>query len=195
MMLYFTLWNVFIQDGNFEELHIDDIFSCNLSLYNLKNSLHVKKQTTKVTRIKNNEYTVVGFIYRIKNSVIFLEANGINFTIDHISGSNIYDDIKVNQYYQFKALMDYDIWNNYGLEKSILQYDNEVSVSGVIKSLKIDTSKYIQVSQKEFTKVGVEPIYDVCIKETSCWDDERNFANGSFYYLVEIEVDEVLNCC
>ena len=185
MRLSFTLWNVFIQDGNFEELHIDDMFNCNLSLYNLKNSLHVKNQTTKITCIKNNKYTVVGFVYRIKNDVIFLESNGINFTID-----NIYEDIKVNQYYSFEALMHYDIWNNYGSEESLLRYENEVSVAGVVKFLKIDTSKYIQVSQKEFTKVGVKPIFDVCIKETSCWDDEINFADGiGFDYLVEIEVE------
>jgi len=183
MNLFFTFWNVLIQDENFDEISEGDEFTCNLSFYDLKSILHVKRQATKLTHITNNHYEVLGFVYRIEHDVVFIEVDGMNFTID-----NQYDEIEVNRYYKFNVLLTYDIWDNYGLEENLNHYNNEVSICGVIKSLKIDTSKHIQLSQKEFTRDGVEPIYDVSIKKTSCWDDEDNFADGNFNYLVEINL-------
>ncbi len=194
MKLYFTLWNVFIQDGNFDELEVGKTFTdCSFELTDLENISKSKNTNTNTEfkHIKENHYHIIGYIYRITKYAIFIEVAGLLLNIDNRDEYNI----KNIGYYEFDGYLNNDMWNYFGLyewnDDNDAKHSDELELTGIIKSIQIDTSLYIQMGERSWSKKGVESKYSVSVQKTNCWDDEDNYTNGSFNYLVELEIDNL----
>lgn len=187
MKLSFTSLNIFIQDGNFDDFKLGDNFSDNLSIKIKENFIALKNHSsTSITNIKDNIYEIVCRVYRVEDDVIFVESKGLCFTIEpdaHL--------LFENGYYSFVGTIYHDIWNSLTLDEELYEkYYKELNISGKILSIKIDTSKPIKVSQKEYTQIGKEPSYSISLEKTSAWKDEKYTDGHSFNYLLEMEIFE-----
>lgn len=188
MKLYFTLWNIVLQDGNFEELEVGKNFTdCSFELYNLTNIKKLSNNSNaSINHIEDNLHNITGNVYRIKDGSIFIDVGGIFINIENKIEYNI-NKIGI---YSFDAYLTNDIWNFVGQDQKYFEkYSDELEISGTITSIKIDRSKYIKLKEKKFSKDGVKPMFDISIYKSSYWDDEDKYADGAFDYLVELEID------
>jgi len=186
MKLYFTTWNVYIQDGCFDEWEVGNTFKDNLTLSVVSDFKSVAKLETTLKHLSLNHYEISCYVYRVIDDIAFVASSGLLFTIE-ADGFELIE----GHYYSFKGAIYHDIWNDFSLseDETLEQYGDELDIGGTIKSIIVDTSKYIQISEREWSKIGVVPAYDVSIQKTSCWDDEE-YSNGSVCYLLEIDIGD-----
>lgn len=184
MKLFFTTWNVFIQDANFGEWEVENTFKDNLTISIVNDFKSVAKLQTTLKHLYLNNYKISCYVYRIIDDIAFVSSCGLLFTIE-IAEAELIE----GHYYSFEGTVYHDIWNDFALSENetLDQYCDELDINGKIKSITVDTSKYIQVAEREWSKVGVIPKYNVSIQKTSCWADE-DYSNGSVYYLLEIDI-------
>ena len=187
MRLQFTTWNVFIQDGNFDDFRVNGEFTDNLSI-GIKDNFTAIKTVSKTSlhQIKFNLYNMTCYVYKIEKGVIFVESSGLYFTID------THDYLlQEGKYYSFIGEVYHDIWNWIGLDEYLsIHYYDELKTNGVIQSIHLDTSKPIKLDGQKYFSIGIKPIYNISVDKTSAWEDEE-YTNCSFNYLLDIEIDDL----
>ena len=184
MTLFFTMSNLFIQDGNYDELKVLDEFKGNFELVAHSSVQNCSTTTTKLTHVENNLYEVVCYVSNVKDLAVFVEVEGLSFiVIDKMQR------FEKDNYYSFQAFLIHDIWNYYNLEDELYNDTyNDTEIKGNIKSIFADTAKPIKVSHKVYTHKDVKPNFSIQLEKTSSWDDEKYTDGNSLDYLVELQV-------
>lgn len=187
MKFNFSVFNCMMQDFgvNFEvgKKHKD--------MFVISSQSEIKKSTKEETylkHIKNDLYNVSCKVISILNGIVIINIDKCNFILLAQDDSSL----KEGNYYTLKGEIYIDWWCTFlddNDDKFFEILSNMTEVSGEIKNIKIDTSKYIS-TPKAKTKEGVEKIYNIEVEKTDFWEDEDKYADGAFDYLMEIEIDK-----
>jgi len=145
MRLFFTIWNVLVEDGNFDDLGIGNKFQEALEVNELQDIKEINNTRTAFYHIKDNLYDVNAYVYRVTRLSIFIEVDGVLLTIDN---KKEYQFMNKGSYYMFRAFLNCDIWNWFGLSwsKENEYLFDEIEIEGTIKSLKYKENGYDKFS-------------------------------------------------
>ncbi len=189
MNLFFTLWNVELQDCGFDIVVGNKFSNCfnieicdNLELIN-------KKIKTELIHIKDNEYEVLCYVYEKFNNIAFVEIDGLNFMVD-LKKQNL----KKGSYYKFIGAFYSTQWNYLGLssEKVYDKFYKQFKIAGIIKSIAFDTASSMKPIDSQYTGEYIEPKFDYKIKNSTNfgWGEEELYPESSGNYLVEIDIEK-----
>lgn len=187
MKIFFNLSSIELQDNGYD-IKLNDKFDGVLNLY-IENSLQKinHKAKTKFIPIKENRYKLTCFIFEIFNNIAFAEVCGIKFIIDKENNK-----LKSNNYYSFEGHVGYDQWNNlcFLKEEYRKKYYDVCKIEGTINSIAYDTAPLIKIKDKQYTSIGVEPIYDHKVNSSTYhgWGVEMKFPKSCGRYLVGIDI-------
>lgn len=191
MNLFFTLWNVELQDNGYD-IAVGDRFIDNLNIEIIDNlNSFITKRKTQFSHIKDNIYNISCYVYNIIEDIAFVEIQGLYFMIDFQKDLKL----EIDTYYNFIGEIYHDQWNNLCLNPKDLyeKYYKEFEINGFIKSIAYNTALLIKINDNHYSAVGVEPKFDYKIeKSTNCgWGEKELYPHTGGSYLVEIEIDNI----
>lgn len=134
------------------------------------------------THLHGYTYDVVGHVYAINNSTVFMELGGLDIVI-----CDKEDILEIGKDYTGQLEFVYDPWNCYGLWVDD-EYEGTIEFEGIVKSITLDSSLFEKNEKGVKVKDSSKAKYDVKLEKTSRWEDE-NYSNGHVNYLIELEVE------
>ena len=197
--IFFETNNIYAQDGSVDEYELGKACSIHIQGRVINTFQEVSLDMTTVVsplekisvpttpalsyiHLKDSQYTVVGYVYKKRGIYAFMDIG--DFCIFLCKDAK---NLEEGKFYIATVDFIYDIWDCYNVEMHDT-HDEDLELEGIIQSIFVDTSRYIQAEDKKvWTKENVDSKYDISLEKTACWDDEE-YSNGSVDYLIEISI-------